>query len=88
MYRHMAAHALGQIAAGSAACAQAVVDAGGAVGVVAALRAHVGDKGVQNDGCILLGQIAAGGAACAQAVVEAGRVQWQSWRRCGRMWEM
>ena len=39
---------------------------------MAALRAHVGDVGVQKNGCFVLGRIAEGGAACAQAVVEAG----------------
>ena len=41
--------------------------------VVAALRAHVGNVGVQNNGCTLRwAQSAAGGAAGAQAVVKAG----------------
>ena len=60
------------IAAGGAACAQAVVGAGGAVATVAALRVHVGNVGVQANGCTLLGRIAEGSAACAQTVMEAG----------------
>ena len=61
------------IAEGGAACAQAVVDAGGAVGVVAALRAHPSKGHVQSIWLHMRWAASRhGSAACAQAVVDAG----------------
>ena len=64
--------ALFLIAAGGAACAQAVAEVGGAGAVVAALQAHRSNLDVQTTGCAALHRIAVGGAECAQVVVEAG----------------
>lgn len=60
------------IAEGGAACAQALVEAGGVGAIVAALRAFPSDAGVLQAGCSALSGISQGGDACAQTVVAAG----------------
>ena len=64
--------ALRSIAGGGAACAQAVVDAGGVPAIVAALRVHLRNGGVQTMGCSALHSIASN--AGVQAVMVAGGV--------------
>ena len=60
------------IAEGGAACAQALLEAGGVGVIVAALRAFPSDAGLSQAGCCALSGISQGGDACAQAVVAAG----------------